>query len=269
MSVCDALKKMTKPKITWMLSSCVLLWMPIVSTYPAVPTLYEESHHASSMYCPAHCSRDGYYKSSFTCSSSKGTPYCCGNATYIKCCNDATQKIPENLKDVCTCERSSCMFSQWHSVFGVVTAVFLVLLMNVCCCQCCMKCPCCAKPNRALRRLSNRVSNREVQSVSANISASTGFNPDDPYAFKPPDYDTVNQDLPKYEEIAGITEVETPGHDNPVMTHEDYDVPPPTSGIRITVASIEETVSPADQPPTYEVAIHSTTDQQPSLALPS
>lgn len=151
--------------------------------------------------CAAHCDSDGYYQRAFYCSS-PGEEYCCGTLTNRYCCGNSTMDITGKYDDQYVCERTSWWLYHWQIIIGLLGTIIVLLLVAACCCQCCGAC----KRQRA--RLTGRtLDDPEVNTVSGGVDGDTDaqrmqtFDPNHPFAFQPPDYDSLPKEPPKYEEI--------------------------------------------------------------------
>jgi len=141
--------------------------------------------------------------------------------------------VSREFKDVYMCPGSSWqLFQSWQVALGMLGAVIILLLLAACCCRLCIT------KDHSRRRGRRGTHRRRTHRTNSSGTVSTisqdserfrisriMFNPDAPYAFEPPPYDSLPKCPPEYSAIFGTAELGE-GSANQAFTYDISELPP-------------------------------------------
>lgn len=157
-----------------------------------------------SKRCASYCDIEGKLIRHFDCEDHSWDKYCCGTKTERYCCGNSTNDISDIYEDVENCDDVIINLSHWKFLLGVMGILVLLVVVAACCCQCCTYKNSWNETRvhreRRTRRRDTNISAIELQGTDR---APSFFDPSHPFAFVPPDYESLPKDPPAYSELFG------------------------------------------------------------------
>jgi len=224
--------------------------------------------------CPSFCKHKNFMKiievKEESCTEDK--PYCCKRKAKTEfprklyCCNDINRRYVSDCTKNCFCD--TWLMVRWEVLLIIIGSIIAAFVIFTLLCRFgatfCMK-------KSALRRRTRSDGDTEVQSVSSGVEpapVAPFFNPDHPYAFIPPNYNSLPKEPPTYENIdqqPEEAEAAATGFDNMGFQEDggpSTSYPPPLFSEHGSIYSYDET----SLPPPYELRSMSTSVSQASFS---
>lgn len=174
-------------------------------TFIVLATEYAAGSKANSYMakCPAYCDIWGRYVTS-QLYISKSPAYCCGYTNYMYFCGNPELSIEGRYDSVDACSGSQFWY-HWRMTMSLGGILLSMLFCSACCYYCCRG-SYASYGYPFTRNRSRRQDGDGPSTVCSTITNPDGsiqqvFDPNQPYAFAPPQYDTLPKEPPKYADV--------------------------------------------------------------------